>query len=283
MKNIRFSEKQKLTSYRKIAISSWKHPRDPSTYAMLDLPTSAAKEFISQYESEVPLTMTHFIAKIIGHSLEKFPELNHVLRVGKLQQRETIDAFITTLIKGSTGKDLSGFSIRDINNKSIEEVAIISKEKVDDLRYNRDKNNLKVQKIMKHLPIVLIKPLLRIREFFQYTLNLSLGMKDAFGSVIISNIGALGIENAFIPLSPYSRCPLIIGIGKPRKIPVVQGDEVVVEESMIISFTFDHRHADGAHGASLIRRFKKIFSNPSAHKQIFDKDELAEPAVLSDK
>jgi len=269
MKNIDFSQKQKLTSYRKIAISSWKHPRDPSTYAMLDLPTSAAKEFINQYDSKVPLTMTHLVAKIIGHCLEKFPELNHVLRLGNLHRRETIDAFITTLIKGEDGKDLSGFSIRDVNNKSLEEIALISKEKVDDLRYNRDKENIHVQKFVNPLSVYLIKPLLRIREFFHYTLNMSFGMKDSFGSVMISNIGALGIENAYIPLSPYSRCPLIVGIGKPRKIPVVKDDEIVIEESAIITFTIDHRYADGAHCATMIRRFKKIFSDPAAYKHLF--------------
>jgi len=273
MKNIRFSQKQKLTSYRKIAISSWKHPRDPSTYAMLDLPTSAAKEFISQYDSEIPITMTHLVAKTLGHCLEKFPELNHVLRLGNLHKRETIDAFITTLIKGEDGKDLSGFPIMDVNNKSIEEVAQISKEKVDDLRYNRDEDNLKIQKFVNPLSVYLIKPLLRIREFFNYTLNMSFGMKDAFGSVMISNVGALGIENAYIPLSPYSRCPLIVGIGKPRKIPIVQGDEVGIAESVIISFTIDHRYADGAHCASIIRRFKKIFSNPAAYKHLFASDD----------
>ena len=273
MKNIRFSQKQKLTSYRKIAISSWKHPRDPSTYAMVDLPTSAAKEFISQYDSKVPLTMTHLVAKTLGHCLEKFPALNHVLRVGNLHKRETIDVFITTLIKGVEGKDLSGFSIRDVNNKSLEEIALISKEKVDDLRYNRDKENIQVQKCVNPLSVYLIKPLLRIREFFHYTLNMSFGMKDAFGSVMISNIGALGIESAYIPLSPYSRCPLIVGIGKPRKIPVVQGDEIVIEESAIITFTFDHRYADGAHCATMIRRFKKIISNPAAYKHLFLEDD----------
>jgi pyruvate dehydrogenase E2 component (dihydrolipoamide acetyltransferase) len=272
MKNIRFSQKQKLTSYRKIAISSWKHPRDPSTYATLDLPTAAVKEFIRQYGSEVPLTMTHFVAKTIAHCLEKFPELNHVLRAGNLHKRESVDTYITTLIKGVDGKDLSGFSIQNVNSKSIEEVAKISKEKVNDLRYNRDKENLKVQKFVNPLSVYLVKPLLRIREFLTYTLNLSFGMKDCFGSVMISNVGALGIENALIPLSPYSRCPLILGIGKARKIPVVKDDEVVVAESIIISFTFDHRYGDGAHGASLIRRFKKIFSNPAAYKHIFNED-----------
>jgi pyruvate dehydrogenase E2 component (dihydrolipoamide acetyltransferase) len=115
-----------------------------------------------------------------------------------------------------------------------------------------------------------------VQEFLQFTLNISvpaLGMpRDRFGSAMITNIGALGIENAFIPLSPYSRCPLLIGVGKPKVAPLVHGDRVVVGESVTITFTFDHRYADGAHGSHLIRRFKKIFLNPSAHRDMFEKD-----------
>jgi chloramphenicol O-acetyltransferase len=29
-----------------------------------------------------------------------------------------------------------------------------------------------------------------------------------------------------------------------------------------ISFTFDHRYADGVHGGMLLRRFQKVFLNP---------------------
>ena len=144
--NIDLGQKQDLTSYRKIAIASWRHPRDPNAYTMLDLPVEPALSFLQAYESATPLTLTHYVTKI----------------------------------------------------------------------------------------------------------------------------GALGIENAFIPLSPYSRCPLLIGIGKPRRIPIVRGDEVVAANSVIITFTFDHRYADGAHGSHLMRRFKKIFADPSAFRHVFE-------------
>jgi len=272
--NIELGEKQDLTSYRKIAIASWRHPRNPNTYAMLDLPVDPALAFLKAYDSETPLTLTHFVTKIAAHCLEKYSELNHILRLGNLYKRRQVDIFITTLLKTSKGKDLSGFVLRDADKKSIEEVAATSGARANDLRYNRDKENLKVQQIVNPLPSFLLRPLLLIQEFLQFTLNIAiprLGMpKDRFGSAMITNIGALPIENALNPLSPYSRCPLLIGVGKPRMIPVVRDGEVVAANSAIVTFTFDHRYADGAHGSHLMRRFKKIFTNPDAFRSVFD-------------
>ena len=197
-----------------------------------------------------------------------------MLRMGNLYKRNNVDIFITTLLKSQKGKDLSGFIIRDADAKPIDEVAGISKARAEDLRQNRDTESLKVQQMVNPLPSFILRPLLLLQEFLQFTLNISipaLGMpKDRFGSAMITNIGALGIENAFIPLSPYSRCPLLIGIGKPRRIPIVRGDEVVAANSVIITFTFDHRYADGAHGSHLMRRFKKIFADPSAFRHVFE-------------
>ena len=268
-KNINLGEKQALTSYRKIAIASWRHPRDPSTYAMLDLPVGPALEYLKTCPSETPLTLTHLVAKIAAHCLNKYAELNHVLRMGNLYKRKSTDIFITTLLKSRKGKDLSGFIVRNVDQRSLAELADICKVRVEALRRNTDEENLKVQQIVNPIPSFVLRPLLLMQEWLQFTLNLSipcLGMpKDRFGSAIITNIGALGIENAFIPLSPYSRCPLLIGIGKPRQIPVVQDGAVVPANSVILTFTFDHRYADGAHGSHLMRRFKKVFADPAAY------------------
>ncbi len=274
--NISLGDRQNLTSYRKIAIASWRHPRNPNTYAMLDLPVDPALAFLKSCDSDTPLTLTHLVTKIAAHCLDRYSELNHVLRLGNLYKRQNVDIFITTLLKTPKGKDLSGFVLRDADKKSISEVASISKVRANDLRYNRDKENLKVQQIVNPLPSFLLRPLLLIQEFLQFALNIAIpcvGMpKDRFGSAMITNIGALGIENAFIPLSPYSRCPLLIGVGKPRMVPVVRDGEVVAANSAIITFTFDHRYADGAHGSHLMRRFKKLFTNPEAFRSVFEGD-----------
>jgi pyruvate/2-oxoglutarate dehydrogenase complex dihydrolipoamide acyltransferase (E2) component len=60
-----------------------------------------------------------------------------------------------------------------------------------------------------------------------------------------------------------------MGIGAPKKKAVVIGDEVVVRKCVTISFTFDHRYADGAHGAVLLHRFEKMFLNPEQYRNIF--------------
>ncbi len=282
--NIDIEKKQDLTSYRKIAIASWRHPRNPNTYAMLDLPVDPALEFLRAYSSDTPLTLTHYVTKIIAHCLNKHPELNHILRMGNLYKRKQVDIFITTLLRGSKGKDVSGFVIRNADRRAISEIAAVCKSKAEDLRKNRDSENLKVQQLVNPISSLLLRPLLLIQEFLQFTLNISipfLGMpKDRFGSAMVTDLSSLGIENAFLPLSPYSRCPLLIAIGKYRKIPIVQNDKVVAANSVIITITIDHRYADGSHASIIMRRFKKIFADPFTHRSVFlEKNDLIDKSV----
>jgi pyruvate/2-oxoglutarate dehydrogenase complex dihydrolipoamide acyltransferase (E2) component len=52
----------------------------------------------------------------------------------------------------------------------------------------------------------------------------------------------------------------------------VSGDKVIPANSVIMTFTFDHRYADGAHGSHLMRRFKKVFADPSAYAGVFEEE-----------
>src|SRR4051794_32785227 len=100
---------QPLTTYRKIAIGSWRHPRDPSTYSWFDLPIEEAEAFLKAYPSNTKPSLTYFIGKIVANCLEEHPELNHLLRQDRLYRRTRTDVFITTLLSTDKGKDLSGF------------------------------------------------------------------------------------------------------------------------------------------------------------------------------
>ncbi len=275
MKNIPLLGRQQLTTYRKISIASWDHPRDPSTYGSVDVPVEKVLSFLEERSKDVRITLTHFVAKAIANCLEKYPQLNHLLRLDQLYERARTDVFITTLVRGDEGKDLSGFVLRDTPKLSLEDVAELCSDRVDSLQQENDRAARREQKWIRALPTFLLRPMLRARDFVVHTLNLSaakLGLaRDRFGSVMISNIGALGIDQALIPLSPYSRCPLILGVGRVREAPVVRDGQVVVGRIATITFTYDHRYADGAHGAQIIRRFQKIFENPEAFSEIFDR------------
>ena len=273
MRHLNLGAPLRLTTYRKIAIASWKHPDDPSTYAWIDLPVAEAEAFLEGYVADVKPSLTHFIAKIIAHCLEKHPELNHLLRQGNLYHRERTDVYITTLLKGDGALNLSGFTLPDVGKASLRELAQLSQQAVEALRNHSDPVTARTDAVVSKLPVGILRRIMRIQNFFQYTLNLSLrplGIPDdRFGSVIISNFGPLGLENGLVPLSPYCRCPLMIGIGKPTPKAIVQDGQVVAAECVTISFTFDHRYADGAHGAQLMRLFQKIFLRPSRYTELF--------------
>lgn len=273
MSHISLGAKQQLTTYRKIAIAAWRHPRDPSTYSWLDLPVEAAEVFLKAYGSETKPSLTHYIGKIVANCLEEHPDLNHLLRARNLYRRSQTDVFITTLLSTAAGKDLSGFVLRDVPGQTLGEIARQSEIAVGLLRRGEDLEALRINEITAKMPVWLLRLTMYLEDIAHYTLNVSLQKigipDDRFGSVMISNFGILGIDNALVPLSPYCRCPLIVGIGRTRPMPIVQGGEVVAADCVTISFTFDHRYADGVHGGLMMRRFQKIFVNPTRYPAVF--------------
>ena len=111
--------------------------------------------------------------------------------------------------------------------------------------------------------------LLRLAAFASYTLNLDLSWagvpKDAFGSVMITNVGALGLEEAYVPLVPYSRVPLLLALGAVRETPVAHDGRIAVERTMKVCATLDHRILDGAHAAAMAESLKAWIEDPFAH------------------
>jgi pyruvate dehydrogenase E2 component (dihydrolipoamide acetyltransferase) len=250
--------------YRKIAIAGWGHPRDPQVYSWADLSLKKVGPYLKSLPHRP--TITHYTAKVLGDHVAETEIFNRVLIRGRLRPRLTTDAFITTLVRGRNGYDLSGYEIADIPGRSLPEIAEESARLHSLLRKDGDPAMRRANRLTRITPQWLLNLMLPLHAFIGYTLNWDprfVGLpKDAFGSFMISNVGALGLEHGLIPLSPYSRVPLIVGIGKPRMMAVVRSGEIVAEEMVRISFTFDHRIADGIHGAIVLKKFITRFENP---------------------
>lgn len=85
-------------------------------------------------------------------------------------------------------------------------------------------------------------------------------MKDS--TFTVSNVGPLGSSGA-TPIINYPETALI-AFHKTKKMPIVdQKDEIKVAQIMNISFSFDHRVADGATAVRFINRFKELVEDPN--------------------
>ena len=165
MQNIKHGKRESLNCFRKIAIGCWQHPNDPSTYSSLDLSVESARAFMDRSAGERPATVTHFVAKILGHCFEKYPHLNLVLLRNNLYKREEVNIFITTLLKRQGGTDLSGFVIPNINGMSLSEVTEMASQKTELLRRNGDPEILELQRQIGRVPPFLLKPFFAFANF----------------------------------------------------------------------------------------------------------------------
>jgi len=273
MKNISCQSKIAMSAFQKIAIGSWLQPRDPSAYISLDVAADSIFDFIQSFSSEHQITITHLVSKIIGHCLQRQPCLNSVLIRNRLYIRKSVDVFISAAVN-QNAKDLSGFSIRNIDTLSVEDIAEQFKDRLAVLHQNEDPVTQRIQERMSAMPTLLLKPFFRMMDFIQFTLNLAprpMGIpKDRCGSVIITNIGAIGLKHAFSPLPPFCRCPFVLTIGKPYIGAIIDNDEVRPGRRITFGFTIDRRYVDSYEGGKMIRRFEKILLNPWKYKTVFD-------------
>ena len=109
--------------------------------------------------------------------------------------------------------------------------------------------------------------------------------KDPFGSMMITNIGSLGLDTAYVPLVPYSRVPILLAHrARSRTRPSSSDGKITVGKMMRVNATFDHRFIDGFHAASMSRILRDMDRAPlRAFRQTrliavrIDGDDAADP------
>jgi pyruvate dehydrogenase E2 component (dihydrolipoamide acetyltransferase) len=85
---------------------------------------------------------------------------------------------------------------------------------------------------------------------------------DPFGTAIISSVGMHGIESAYGPLVPVSRCGLLMVIPEVREKPWVEGGKLVVRPVLKLCMTLDHRLFHGFYVSLLQKEIKYLLQNP---------------------
>ncbi len=273
MPNLELRKKTQLSSFRRIAIGTWKTAFDPSVYGSLKLSMDAALAYRDAFREITGrhLTLSHMMARAVAGVLHDMPDANAILRFNRIYLRDRIGVFFQVALKDrDTGEiDLSGATVHDADQKSLLTIYDEFKATVDNVRSGKDKELESTRNLFKSIPYFFLNIFLNTIGFLSFTLNLDLrflGMpKDPFGSVMVTNVGSLGLEEAYVPLVPYSRVPLLLAMGAVREEPVVEDGEIQVRKTMRVFATFDHRILDGSHAAKMSKNLKAWFENPEDH------------------
>ncbi len=273
MKNLQLNSKESYSPMRKIGLATWGSPSDPSVYGTITLRPEKVLDYIARFRKKhrAPLTLLQVLMKSVAIVLNETPDANALIRYRRIFKRKEVGVFAQVFFKDKkTGEfDLSGVTIRQAEKKSLRAILDEFSHRLKKVKRCEDSDFEQTRNLFRWLPFFITRPLLNFTAFLSYTLNLNLKWfgipHDAFGSVMLTNIATLGLEQAYVPIVPYSRVPMLVSIGPVKDEAVVENKELKVGKVLRLFVTFDHRILDGSHAAQLSQVLQKIFDDPDSY------------------
>jgi len=269
--NISLGQEIPLNSFRQFAIWAWGNNTSPNIFLTVEFDVSNTIAYLSERNNNnfESISIFHVFLKIMGLTIEKFPDLNRVLIRKKIYRRESIDLFIIKAKKSNNPLDrydLEGLKLKAPQHRRLKEFAPLLRS----LAKTTDEKIRTVHKkwiaVAKFFPLPVTKCFVGLYDWLAYSLNMNPEMvgfpQDEFGSMWVSDIGSFGLPSACVPLFPVSRCGLGASIGQAEQKPVVVDGQIVIRDIVQVTLSCDHRLFDASHAAKPINYMKKLLKNP---------------------
>ncbi len=257
----------RMSTRRKLAIATWGSPREGNIYGKMTLDATDVLERLASLSNEhgVKITMTHFVGKIVAEALARSPGLNGFLRFGVYHQHETVD--VSFMVNIGEGADLAKVKVEKLDQKSIVELASELRDRTRTVRRGKDEVFERGKGILRSLPTWALRPTVGALGWLTGSLGVelrSVGLERfPFGACIISNVGMFGLDEGYMPQTPFAHVPLYLLIGAIREQPSVIDGELTVRKLLTITATVDHRFIDGYQAGVLASTARECFANPA--------------------
>lgn len=262
-----------VSAFRTLAAVTWDAPRDPTILGASEIDVTRLQAYLQQVRDQTgaKVTMTHAVARAFAGTLAAHPHLNCLIRRGRLWQRRDVDVFCQVAVPPSEGDklqgaDLSGVVVRKADLLTTGGIASKLDAMAARIRLRDDPNLARIKNMMKWLPAILAKHVMRLLTY----LNVDWGMDlrklgvpdDPFGSVMVTSLGMFGIRHAYAPLFPASRCIGVVLVGAVYDKVVAVDGRVEIRPVLPLQMALDHRIIDGFQAAVLAREINARLENP---------------------
>ncbi|WP_353952300.1 2-oxo acid dehydrogenase subunit E2 [Knoellia sp. S7-12] len=256
--------KRRTPTRRKIAVASWRPSRDGRIYTRMEVDATAALAYLDRVRSESGerVTITHVVGAALGRALRQVPEIRARIVMGQLLDLDTCDIGFAVDIEG--GSDLAPVKVLGADRLSPLEVARAVSSGAEQLRAHQDVAYRRSSGIVRLAPSWAVRPALALASVVAGGLGRPFLGQPGFplGTAFVSNVGSLGLDEAFLAPLPFARTPLYLAVGAIRERAVVVDGEVVVRPIVVLVATADHRIVDGAHAGQMAGIVRDLLLHP---------------------
>jgi pyruvate/2-oxoglutarate dehydrogenase complex dihydrolipoamide acyltransferase (E2) component len=269
---------------RRIAVATWRPSTDGRIYARVELDATAMLAYLEQARSVsgLRISLTHVVGAALGRAMRAAPELRSRVVLSRILERESCDVGFAVDIDG--GYDLAPVKVCGIDRLTPAEVASQLLDGAARLRAGRDRPHRRTSRLVRFTPTWLLRALMPVTGLFVGGFGVAAFGQPGLplGSAFVSNVGSLGLDEAFLAPLPFARVPLYLAIGSVSDAAMVVDGQVVVRPRLVAVATADHRLIDGAHAGQIMTIMRGLLADPwqldhAAEPQPGQLDHAAEP------
>jgi len=251
--------------WRKVASAIYRKPVDSKIFGSVEIDVTELEEFVSRKRREgLKITLTHIFVLIVARALRyEVPELNSYIQRGNVIGRDYVDAMVSIL---NEEKQMSSVKVASAETLTLSELASVLNEEIKNSRSGNESKTMRLKGFLASIPWPFRNWIFSLIRRFTISWGLSipaLGLSgESFGSVVITNIGSIGLDMGYPALFPTSNVALVFVMGGVAKKPVVVNDQIVIRRMMSLGAALDHRLVDAVHGGRLFKYIKQVVRNP---------------------
>lgn len=251
---------------RKVAVATWSAPAEGRLMTRLVIDAAPVQDYVDSRRAAGAkgLTIMHVLGAAAAQAALAVPAANTRVRGGRVVPFDDIS--IGFAVDIGQGTDLAPCKISGAAALTPAEIATATWEGVRALRSGSDPGFNTSTKVAGYLPTPLMKPMMLATSYLLGGWGLPLlGQKgNPLGSVFISNVAPLGVEEVFLAPLPFARTPVYISLGVVTDRAVVRDGAVVVVPQFTLCLTGDHRLVDGVQCALFFDALKGHLADPSS-------------------
>ncbi|MCW2586745.1 MAG: 2-oxo acid dehydrogenase acyltransferase [Frankiales bacterium] len=249
---------------RKVAVATWSPATEGRLMTRLVIDAAPVQAYVASRRAAGAkgLTIMHVVGAAAARAMRAVPEANTRVRAGRIVPFE--DVSVGFAVDIGQGTDLAPCKVAGADRLTPAQIATEVWKGVAALRAGTDPGFNTSTTVAAYVPPALMRPMMRATSTLLGGWGLPvLGQQgNPLGSVFISNVAPLGIEEVFLAPVPFARTPVYLSLGVVTDRPVVRDGAVTAVPQFTLCLTGDHRLVDGVQCALYFDALKRLLADP---------------------
>ena len=232
-------------------------------------------------------TLFYLFTYACGQALHARPELNRFVSGGRLYQRRGVQ--VAFLVKRELSDEGVGTTVKlEILREEPFPAFTARINRIIEEARGPDRAVDKESALVMKLPGPMVRGLValaRLLDAWNRYPRFMTANDPMYASLFLANLGSAGISDAYHHLYEYGTVSIFGTMSALRRMPFVDGDQVVASEGLAIRWTFDERIHDAFYAARSLQIVKRVLEHPTRYlgapegEPVFSQPERLEASV----